>query len=221
MRKISFAIGEYYHIYNRGVDKRSIFTDKYDLERFFQSMIEFNSVECIGSIYENSFKSELGNSIPKLVEFVAYCLNPNHYHFILKPLQDKGIEKFMHKLGSGYTNYFNEKYDRSGSLFQGSYKAVHVDSNTQLLHLSVYVNLNNRIDEPTKNVFDLSKSSFNEYVNNTQETSVICSKGIILDQFKSTMAYLRFAEDSWKDILFRKSLEKDISDYLGTKLPSA
>ena len=87
MKRPHFTTGEYYHIYNRGVDKRKIFSDNYDLARFLQCMDEFNSVSPIGSIYENSFLNEsvrLKRKSKALVEFVAYCINPNHYHFILK-----------------------------------------------------------------------------------------------------------------------------------------
>src|SRR3989338_3002128 len=127
-RKVNFVKGEYYHIYNRGVDKRDIFTDKNDLQRFLQSMKEFNVKNPIGSLYENQFvKDKLGSPSPKLVRFVAFCLNPNHYHFILTPLVEKGIEKFMQRLGGGYTLYFNEKYELSGSLFQGRFKSSHIN----------------------------------------------------------------------------------------------
>jgi len=146
MLKPFFAKQEFYHIYNRGVDKRDIFMDSDDLYRFLKSMNDFNVQDPIGSIYEHSFK--LGSPTPKLkklVNFVAYCLNQNHYHFILEPLVDNGIQKFMHKLSTGYTNYFNEKYKRSGSLFQGGYKAIHINSNEYLLHASVYINLNYKI----------------------------------------------------------------------------
>src|SRR3989344_6008505 len=119
MRKMAFLPGEYYHIYNRGVDKRNIFSDKKDLGRFFQSMKEFNTKNPIGSLYENSF--------------VNYCLNPNHYHFLLTPLVEKGVEKFMQRLGTGYTMYFNERNKRSGSLFQGKFKSKHINSNEYLL----------------------------------------------------------------------------------------
>ena len=74
-----------------------------------------------------------------LVEIVAYCLNPNHYHLIVKQISEKGIERFMQKIGTGYTNYFNKRYERSGALFQGKFKSIHIDSNEYLLHLSVYV----------------------------------------------------------------------------------
>ena len=102
IRKTPFVNGEFYHIYNRGVDKREIFMDDFDIQRFFQSMTEFNVLEPIGSIYENSFvDKQLGggaSKLERLVNFVAYCLNPNHYHFLLEQVADKGIEKFMHRM---------------------------------------------------------------------------------------------------------------------------
>ncbi len=140
-RKVPFVVGEYYHLYNRGVEKRDIFIDNEDLNRFLKSLTEFNTVEPIGSIYEHSFGSPTPKSRSlKLISIVAYCLNPNHYHLLVTPLKFGGIQKFMHRLGTGYTNYFNERYDRSGALFQGRYKDVHVSSNEQLLHLSAYIN---------------------------------------------------------------------------------
>jgi len=208
MRRAEFTNNEYYHIFNRGVDKRTIFADKRDVDRFYQSMIEFNTLEPIGSIYENSFrKSPLGSFAPKLqkkiVDFTCYCLNPNHYHFILSPLIDKGIEKFMHKIGGGYTNYFNEKYKRSGSLFQGVFKAIRIDSNEYLLHLSAYINLNNKVHSLGS---EAPKSSWKEYITDSKEN--FCNKKIILEQFKNNTEYKKFAEDSLVDIKQRKDIGK-------------
>ncbi|MEA2112604.1 MAG: transposase [Patescibacteria group bacterium] len=149
MRKEPFIVGQYYHIYNRGVDKRVVFKDNVDLSRFFQSMEEFNGLDPIGSIFENRFKrrkeGNLNDRDSKLVDFVCYCLNPNHYHFILTPLVDQGIEKFMQRLGTGFTMFFNEKYNRTGALFQGRFKSVLIDSDEYLMYLNVYVNLNDRV----------------------------------------------------------------------------
>ena len=94
MRKVALVEGEYYHIYNRGVDKRTIFQDQEDLSRFFQSMEEFNYVEPIGSIFQNSFNKKRKNS-KKLVEIICYCLNPNHFHFVLRQFVENGISEFM------------------------------------------------------------------------------------------------------------------------------
>lgn len=214
-RKVNFATGEFYHIYNRGVDKRTIFSDDYDMKRFFQSMEEFNVEKAIGSIYENSFlkKDQLGGGLggeaSKLVNFVCYCLNPNHYHFILEQVLDGGIEKFMQRIGTGYTMYFNNRYKRTGSLFQGVFKASHIDSNEYLLHSSVYVNLNDRVH---KIADGLSKSSWNEYID--KSVSDFCKKDIILGQFKNADEYKIFAESSLEDILRRKEAEKELEDLL-------
>lgn len=206
---MKFVNGEYYHIFNRGADKRIIFPAENDLERFFRSMDQFNTVEPIGSIFENSFrKDRLGNLVSKskLVDFVCYCLNPNHYHFILKQLADNGIGKFMHRLSLGYTKYLNKKYNRNGVLFQGPFKAIPIDSNEYLLHLSSYVNLNNKVHQIESQSF---VSSWNEYINNQIG---FCNKNIILNQFKSVLEYINFAEDSLMLIRERKEMEKLLLD---------
>ncbi|MDP1690327.1 MAG: transposase [bacterium] len=221
MRKTQFAEGEYYHLYNRGVDKRSIFNDREDVERFLQCMQEFNVIEPIGSLYENSFRrDQLGGQASKLVaeedspliEFIAYCLNPNHYHFILKQLVDRGIEKMMQKIGTGHTMFFNNKYERSGALFQGKYKAVHIDSNEYLLHVSSYVNLNDRVHQLGGQASKLVRSSWGEYTD--VRIKGICEKGIILEQFRNGNEYKKFAIDSLESIIKRKQTLKDIKDFL-------
>jgi putative transposase len=223
-RKTQFAEGEYYHIYNRGVDKRSVLNDREDVERFLQCMQEFNVIEPIGSLYENSFKlSQLGGRTSKLadevedmplVEFIAYCLNPNHYHFILKQVAEKGIEKIMQKLGTGHTMFFNNKYERSGALFQGKFKAVHIDSNEYLLHVSSYVNLNDRVHQLGGSASKLvrSRSSWGEYTD--KSIKGICEKNIILGQFESVDAYKKFALSSLESITKRKAELKGIEDLL-------
>lgn len=202
MRKVPFVEDEYYHIYNRGVDKRPIFEDREDLERFVQSIKEFNSVEPIGSIFENSFNKE--KAPDKLVEIVCYCLNPNHFHFILRPIVENGISEFMKRLG-GYTWYFNNRHKRKGALFQGVFKSSHINSNGYLLHVSAYVNLNNRFKGSPHL---LSKSSWDEYLGKVSDG--ICNSDIILGQFKSPKEYEKFANSSLQDILKRKELEKEL-----------
>ena len=211
MRKVLFANKEYYHIFNRGTDKRVIFPDSDSVSRFFRSIEEFNVLEPIGSIYENSFK--LGNRVSKLtsgtkksqklVNFICYCLNLNHYHFILEQATEKGIEKFMHRIGVGFTKYFNQKYNRSGVLFQGPFKAVLIDSNEYLLHLSAYVNLNYLVHHLQLGN-PVSKSSWEEYIINKNG---FCEKDIILDQFKNRVEYRKFAEEAVLISQERKDME--------------
>lgn len=195
MSKAQFANDEYYHIYNRGVDKRKVFLDAKDYERFLLSIKEFNVIEPIGSIFENSFRKKdrtanaLGHPMSKLVEVICYCLNPNHFHFIIKQKSEKGIEKFMQKLGNGYTKYFNLKYQRNGVLFQGRYKAIHISSNEYLLYLSAYVNRNNFIHGYSSDG-RWPYTSYLDYIN--KKNGGLCNKEVILDQFKNTNDYKKF-----------------------------
>jgi len=216
-RKKEFANGELFHLFNRGVDKRIIFVDSYDIRRFFKSMIEFNVVSPIGSLYENSFRQlggETAKSEDRLVNIIAYCLNPNHFHFILEQLTTGGISEFMKRLSGGYAWYFNNKYKRSGSLFQGAFKDVHIDSNEYLLHVSAYVNLNDRVHRLGGETAKLvnSMSSWEEYIN--KKVKGVCGKEIILGQFRNTTEYKEFALSSLKSIVKRKEELKDFDKFL-------
>jgi len=215
MRKVPFRKGEFYHIYNRGVDKRNIFSDQADFQRFFRSIAEFNTLEPIGSIFENSTKKKIkekfGHRMSKLVNVVCYCVNPNHYHLILEQKAENGIEKFMQRLGNGYTKYFNHKHIRSGVLFQGRFKSIHIDSNEYLLHLSVYVNLNNLVHK-IKFGHPMSKSSWDEYIKN-KSLNLCNNMEVILGQFKNKKEYENFAKDFVGSIIERKALAKKLENY--------
>jgi putative transposase len=206
IRKTSLVNGEHYHVFNRGVDKRDIFLDRNDIDRFFQSMAEFNVTEPIGSLFKNSFGDHRDSSKEKLVNIVCFCLNPNHYHFILEQLVDDGVGKFMQKMG-GYPKFFNTKYKRSGALFQGKFKAVHISTNEQLLHVSAYVNLNNLVHGSLRSKApQLSMSSWGEYTGDSPGD--FCKKDIILEQFKNNTEYKTFAEESLKSIREKRELDE-------------
>lgn len=143
-RNINFAPGEYYHIYNRGTDKRKIFLKKYDYDRFLALLYLANSNEHIDLKRQGSTLSEASsiNKGKKLVEICAYCLMPNHFHLIVKEVDDNGISRFMQKLTTAYTMYFNKANNRSGSLFQGRFKAQHANEDNYLSYLISYIHLN-------------------------------------------------------------------------------
>ncbi|OGI57504.1 hypothetical protein A3B85_02960 [Candidatus Nomurabacteria bacterium RIFCSPHIGHO2_02_FULL_37_13] len=168
MRKQPIVTGEYYHIYNRGVDKRDIFNDKKDLHRFIESICEFNQTEVITSL-ANLRKTQIApKALSKnpLVSITAYCLNPNHFHFVLKQLIDGGIAKFMQKLQGGYTSYFNLKHSRSGSLFQGTFKSNLVSNENYFNKIIGYTNKNYQVHYIPKNKMNLVFASDYEYENN-------------------------------------------------------
>jgi putative transposase len=208
VRKFTFENGGIYHIFNRGVDKRNIFVDRNDINRFFKSMKEFNVVDPIESIYVNTFRKNKNDILKqkRLVDFICYCLNLNHFHFILEQLVDNGISKFMQRIG-GYSTYFNLKHGRSGALFQGKFKAIYL-SDDKLLNTSVYVNLNDRVHQLSGKAAKLSKSSWNEYKG--KDNSNFCKKDSVLDQFDSIEEYKTFAMDSLKDIRERKEMEQSL-----------
>ena len=217
MRKTEFANGECYHIYNRGVDKREVFLDRNDYLRFLISMREFNHLEAIGSLRDKlagenqklsfgSSRSLASGSVQQsLIEIIAYCLNPNHYHFILKQSQPRGVEKFMHRLATSYTKYFNAKHSRSGSLFQGPFKSIHIDSNEYLLHLSVYVNANHAIHNYKEK--DWPYSSCLDYIGKRE--GKLSSKATILGQFDDNpLEYEKFMRNNIDYFREKKELER-------------
>jgi putative transposase len=221
MRKTKFAKGEYYHVYNRGVDKRKTFQDERDYWRFLDSIVlmneekdglmiawrDYKEFHPIGTI-KDFLKLSLRSNKP-LVDVVAYCINPNHYHFILKQVAEKGIERFMFKLGTGYSMYFNKKIKRSGSLFQGPFKAVHISSNDKLLYLSGYVNCNSEVHGICK-AEKYRWSSFLNYIGTKKNN--ICKKEIISSQFISIEEYKQFAKSVAKEAQQKKLDDKLLLD---------
>lgn len=171
MRKQPLITDNYYHVYNRGVDKRDIFSNKEDIYRFIESIREFNQKEGIRSLSNlRKSKSQIETkslSVSKpIVLMVAYCLNPNHFHFILKQVEDGGISDFMRKLQSGYTYFFNIKEKRSGALFQGTFKAHLIDNEFYFNKLIGYVNNNDQMHEIPEDKKHLVFNSAFEYKNN-------------------------------------------------------
>ncbi|MBI5138868.1 MAG: transposase [Candidatus Vogelbacteria bacterium] len=209
MRNLDFVEGEYYHIYNRGTDKRSIVEDAYDSNRFVQCLKELNVKDPIGSMFENSFRNKDTSSEP-LVDIVCYCLNPNHYHLLLSPHVENGIEKFMHRLGTAHTKYYNNRHKRNGVLFQGKFKAVYVADNDYLLHVSSYVNINDRVHQLGSSASKLVRSSWDEYVLNK---TGFCVKDVVLGQFKNPNEYKKFAEDSLSSMLDSKKEQRELDNF--------
>ena len=230
MRKTKFQNDYYYHIYNRGVDKRDIFMDEKDYVRFLISMREFNTPKQIESLYRlNQIRqqatkedgrnkkdtkcpighlvSNVSNSV-KLVDIICYSLIPNHYHFMLKQLSDHGISKFLHKLEMGYAKYFNYKYKRSGSLFQSTFKSIPIKTDSYLLKLSCYINGNPEIHKISK-AENYKWCSYPDYIGKRNGT--LCDKNIILKDFENIQEYKNLV-----DIIIKESQQKksDIKKYL-------
>lgn len=144
-RKIQFSQNEFYHIYNRGTDKRKIFSSELDYKRFLSLLYICNNID---TLHISDFKkTSLEYILTKkrketLVNLCVFCLMPNHFHLIIQEKTEGGVSKFMQKLTTAYTMYFNTKYRRNGSLFQGRFKAEHADEDRYLKYLIAYVHLN-------------------------------------------------------------------------------
>lgn len=141
-RKFVFSEGEYYHIYNRGVEKRIIFLDDKDRQRFVRLLYVANGDRpfVFRDIEDKAF-DEIDRGEP-IVAIGAYALMPNHFHILIKEIVEGGISMFMGKLLTGYSSYFNKRNKRTGSLFQGPYQAQHADRDEYLKYLFAYIHLN-------------------------------------------------------------------------------
>lgn len=144
-RSISFATGEYYHLYNRGTDKRKTFLDKADHERFVSLLFLCNSgIPLHRSDHQGTALKKIFaiSRETTLVDIGAYCLMPNHFHLLVHEKTEGGISLFMHKLATAYTLYFNKRHERRGSLFEGTFRAKHASHDEYLKYLFAYIHLN-------------------------------------------------------------------------------
>ncbi len=220
MRKLRFAEGEYYHVYNRGVDKRDIFVQKRDYERFLFILFACNDTRPLLNGGLASIES-----IPQrdtVVDIVCFCLMPNHYHLLLRQKSEGGISSFMQKVGTAYTMFFNIKYDRSGALFQGTFKSVHIDEDAYLSHLTRYIHLNpaelnepgwkengiNKWDSTYAFVKNYPWSSYADYLGAKQFGHILNSE-LVSDLYDSPQNYEVFMKE-WlgkdRDISFLSGL---------------
>jgi len=133
-----------YHVLNRGVDKRNIFLDEKDYIRFIHNMYEFNNLDNINPNHRLNNSNHLYNSKRRetLIKIHGWCLMKNHYHLLLSENNDGGLTKFIRRINIGYAKYFNEKYNRVGTFFQGRTKKVLISSDRHFLYILHYIHLN-------------------------------------------------------------------------------
>ena len=143
-RKTPFVVGEWYHCYSRGIDKRDTFLEEKDYKRFLEVMYLTNQPKRITRADFTELKKNplWGKPSSTLVVVGAYCLMPNHFHLLLKEIVSDGISMFMQKLGTAYTMYFNTKYERSGGLFTRPFRSKHVQDDRYLRWIIQYIHLN-------------------------------------------------------------------------------
>lgn len=199
-RKISFAIGEYYHLYNRGTDKRIIFKDKADYRHFLYLMYICNTMKSI-ALRDIGINFNRGESI---VYIGAYCLMPNHFHILVKEKEEGGISKYMRKLLTAYSMYFNKKYKRTGTLYENMFKASWISRDTYLKYIYAYIHLNpaklinkNWRDDKKRNVAELSDYVFEYEFSSLKEYLAEKYKIINPDEFPD---YFSVPEDHKREL---------------------
>lgn len=199
----------YYHIYNRGVEKRIIFIDEQDYRVFLSYLKVYLSPEDLrkGDSFTNIPRRRPLNNFYQKIDLLAYCLMPNHFHLLLKQKPADGIEKFMRSIGTKFVQYFNRRYDRVGPLFQNTYKAVLIESDEQLLHLSRYIHLNplgdNKKESPLQARLLSVYSSYADYLGKRKTLWV---------QPKEISSFFKTAQrTNLKDILSYQSFVEDYS----------
>ena len=202
-RSVILATGEYYHIFNRGIARQPVFFSKRDYERFTLTLSYYRFKDAPVKLSRllqlpHQIREEIMEGLQKrqdvLVDILCYALMPNHFHLILKQNADRGITSFMSKTINSYTRFINTKQERLGDLFQGVFKAVHVETDEQLIHLSRYIHLNPLVSYVVKEkeLTTYLWSSLPEYI---EGKSDILTLETVLTHFKSPQNYLKFVLD--------------------------
>lgn len=202
-RKFEFSIDEFYHLYSRGVDKRIIFDDDKDCLRFVKLLLICNHSESI-VFRELERDSSLVDILDfsadqSLVDIGAYCLMPNHFHLLVHEKQEGGISIFMKKLLTSYSKYYNIKHNRKGALFDGNFKAKHLDNDNYLKYIYTYIHLNPikliasqwrerkdsfDIELARKFIGNYAYSSYSDYVGVERKSGRILNKEAFPDYFR-------------------------------------
>jgi putative transposase len=232
-----------YHVLNRGVDKKTLFQDDRDRLRFVHDMFEFNDTAPAGNTHHFFLREIKNKSFDKdntdrnldlrspnigwrparkqIVDIHAWCLMGNHYHLLLSERVAGGLTLFIRKLNIGYAKYFNERYDREGTLFQGRTKKKLITSDAYFLHILNYIHLNpldfhsfaktwreRRINDHVRALAELSKyrwSSYQDYCGQRNFPSIInmsLFKDVFTDYRKEVKTYLKNIDaDAFRDVL--------------------
>ncbi len=219
LRKDPFITGEYYHIYNRGIDKRNIFKLERDYERFMMLLYVSNStnenslrLDDLLNKQHKSFKEVLILDKGKpLVSIGAWCLMTNHFHLLVRQEVDGGITKFMRKVGVGYSMFFNIKYHRQGALFGGLFKSKLIGKNDNYLKmLLAYIHLNSleinfpdlenkkgeyKEDEMKEFLDSYRYSSYRDYMGINRTEKSILNRESFPEYFHTDQSFIEFVEN--------------------------
>lgn len=208
MRKIKFFPGSYYHICNRSNDERSIFLDQKDYARFlfcalfFQTSVSFFNIGRQTSYFLSHSRFNVSQDTleqiiaTRRVELSAFAIMPNHFHIFVQEKKEKGISWYLQRIQDGYAKYFNARYKKRGHLFQGTFRAVPVETDEQLLYLSAYIHRNPRaLKEWEDREHKYPWSSYQDCIGENRWGKLLVPD-IFLNQFSSKGSYQKFVDTS-------------------------
>lgn len=202
-RVLPLVTDEIYHVFNRGIDKRPTFIDKREQQRalltikfyrFVSPPLKLSRLLAMSNEKSTNLLQKLEQG-EKLIDIIAFCFMPNHFHFLLRQKGDLGISRFLSQFQNSYTRYFNTKHERVGPLFLDQFKAVRIESDEQLLHVSRYIHLNPYSSFVVKTLNDIISypwSSASEYI---LGVGGICDKELVLSFFEKNHSYKDFMYD--------------------------
>jgi len=185
-----FAQGHYYHVYNRGAGRGTL---------FFHAQ---NYLYCLRLIKRHSQRYG--------ITIIAYCLMPNHYHFLLRQESDVPISKFINVLFNAYVQAVNRQQNRSGTLFEGRFRHVCIDREEYLVHLCRYIHLNPVKAGLVESPEDWPYSSYLEWIG--QRSGTLKDEDFIRGRFLTPESYQRFVADHDDEDRARKSMKRYILD---------
>jgi len=205
-RKYPLVTDQFYHVFNKSIDNRPLFTNKREYSIFLEMIryyqiaderkVSFSRFRLWSQRLRSIFFQEAWGNKSLFVEVTAFCVMPNHYHFLLKQIKDNGISKFLSDFQNSFTRFYNLKYERKGHLFAGPFKSVLIGNESQLVHVSRYIHLNPLTSYLVKEPNDLDHylwSSYPEYVG--LKKVEISNPEPILAHFKDKSDYKRFVLD--------------------------
>ena len=199
-----FEEGAFYHVFNRGVEKRNIFLDEQDYNMFlYYLFVYITPLEQVLIKYPLLPVRLYNKNLHGKIDLISFCLMPNHFHFLLRQESIDGVRKLLKQITNAYTLYFNNKYQRVGGLVQGRYKAVMIETDELLIHVSRYIHLNPVVSGLVEKPESYKWSNYLEYLGGF--CIINCSIDFVLSYFSSKEKYKRFVDNQ---IDYAKKLEK-------------
>lgn len=207
-RGFEFANGFYYHIYNRAIDKKDIFSTRALKLVFIETCQYYLSIERIlrFSVYKKLVHKNFLPGKDVYGKVAAFCIMPNHFHILMRQIVKNGISNYMSLVLNSFTRYFNSKTNRVGDIFPTPFRAVEIKTKQQLLHVSRYIHLNpytSRLVNNKIELFNYPYSSVTYYSNRKQTLFPFIYSDDILEH-QNKKKYLNFI---WNNADYQRRLK--------------